>query len=374
MKNYNVHLESEVSNSFRCVKAANSLDIDSKKKSVHEFQIEAEITEDFNIGLIVGASGSGKTTLAESVWGEMNNILADDLPVIDQFPDSMTYEECAKCLTGVGLTSVPCWIRPVYTLSNGQKARAEVALRLAGSNDLEVIDEWTSVVDRTVAKVMSHCVHKYAKKSKRKIVLLSCHYDVIDWLQPDWIIDCNKQTYEDRRLLQQSRKEILKFDIREVSRKSWKYFSKYHYLSDKLAGGHIETFGLFHNDEQIGFACYANYVPWGNKLKKEIMHANRIVVHPDYCGLGLGIHLFSETAKIMVDRNYQVMSKFSSEPVAKAMTKHPHWELKKVQRAMKTIIGGNMLRDSGFREKVKTYSFAWIGGGTDNALHEKQSN
>ena len=64
MQNYRVRLESPVSTSFRCQKAADSLDIDVSKKSVHELNVSADIETHFNIGLILGASGSGKTTLA----------------------------------------------------------------------------------------------------------------------------------------------------------------------------------------------------------------------------------------------------------------------------------------------------------------------
>ena len=45
-------------------------------------------------------------------------------------PEEFEYKECASMLTGIGLNSVPCWIRPVKTLSSGQKARAE-AVRTA---------------------------------------------------------------------------------------------------------------------------------------------------------------------------------------------------------------------------------------------------
>ena len=124
---------------------------------------------------------------------------------------------------GVGLSAVPCWIRPAITLSNGQKERAEIALQMAREDKLVVIDEWTSVVDRTVGKIMSECIQKWARKSEKQVVLLSCHYDVFDWLQPDWVIDCNKQTYTDRRLLRRSRKEKLSFDIRPIGRGSWRF-------------------------------------------------------------------------------------------------------------------------------------------------------
>lgn len=209
MQTYYVILKSDISKTFRCQRAANSLDIDTEKKSIHELKISADLESPFNIGLILGASGSGKTTLAHKIFGDdcFKINLDSEKPIIDQFPENLSYDECANILSGIGLTSVPCWIRPVKTLSNGQKARAEAAYMMINSSNINILDEWTSVVDRTIAKVMSHCVQKFARKNQKKIILLSCHYDVIDWLNPDWIIDCNDGSYIDRRLLRPTRTE-----------------------------------------------------------------------------------------------------------------------------------------------------------------------
>lgn len=366
MQNYLVHLESPIAESFRCVKAAQSLDIDVKKKSVHELKIECDIESDFSVGLILGASGSGKTTLAKQIYGEnvFETHLIDDKPVIDQLPKELSYDECASILAGVGLTSVPCWIRPAYTLSNGQKARAEAAIAMTKSKDLTVLDEWTSVVDRTVAKVMSHCVQKHARKTKKKIVLLSCHYDVIEWLDPDWIIDCNAQKFIDRRSLhpdKRKRTEQLNFEIKEVDRQTWKSFSKYHYLSENLPAGFIKTYGLFHGHNQIGFQCFANYVAHTDKKKKMILHSNRTVIHPDYAGLGLGILIINETSELLLNQGFKIMAKFSSVPIYKSFLKYPFWRLEKEKTQLGRTQYGEGYRDSGFRENVKTYSFLYLG-------------
>src|SRR3954465_9336578 len=94
---YNVRLEAAVSNSFRCTCAANALDIDQQKKSIHELNIEADIVGAFNVGVIVGASGSGKSTLARQIYGAdaMRSILDPSRPVIDQLPAEWSYEDCA---------------------------------------------------------------------------------------------------------------------------------------------------------------------------------------------------------------------------------------------------------------------------------------
>lgn len=358
MQDYVVRLESPVSDSFRCTMAANSLDIDVKKKAVHELTIRADLDTPWNVGLIVGASGSGKTTLAKEIFGSdcFDFEINESLPVIEQFPESMTYEECQERLNGIGLSQVPCWIRPVCTLSNGQKSRAIAALQMARRDDF-VVDEWTSVVDRTVAKSMSVCLAKHARKNGKRVVAVACHYDIVEWLNPDWVIDCNTGKYIDRRSLWRDfkREESLVFDIRPIDKESWKYFSKYHYLSENLPGGIIRTFGLFHEGAQIGFQCFANYTPRrkGEAMK---MHSNRTVIHPDYIGLGLGMKLINETSRIMYNEGFDVWAKFSSTPVAKAMEKDNKWKLKLINRQIVSKTSG-IERKTGYRDLVKTYSY-----------------
>jgi energy-coupling factor transporter ATP-binding protein EcfA2 len=382
VQNFELTLTSPVATSFRATKAANSLDIDAEKKSIHHFKVQADIKTPFNIGVIVGASGSGKTTLAKHIYGEeaFKEILNPSLPVIEQFPESLSYDECAAMLCGVGLTAVPCWIRPAYTLSNGQKARAECALQMAREDsNVIVIDEWTSVVDRTVAKVMSHCIQKHARKTGKTVVLLSCHYDVLDWLNPDWIIDANKQAYTNRRLLWQDFKRIeqLQFDIREADKSTWRYFSRYHYLNEKLAGGKQLFYGLWDGNNQIGFLAFTNYVPHRkDRLQKMQLHFNRLVIHPDYCGFGLGIHFLNKCSKLVADLNYEVCGKFSSAPVFNALKANKAWKMVDMKRQYKVQTGPKMGRgkstysradqaargDShGFRLNVKTWSFKYVG-------------
>ena len=367
MQAYVVDLKSDPVNSFRCQKAANSLDIDINKKLTHHLEINADIPKDFTVGLIVGASGSGKTTLAKKIYGDdcFKEYLDLSSPVIEQLPKEYEYDECAKLLSGIGLTSVPCWIRPAGTLSNGQRARAEAVLAMCKS-DSPVIDEWTSVVDRTVAKVMSHSIQKYARKNKKQIVLCSCHYDVIPWLDPDWVIDCNKQEFLPRGSLScYGEREEIKFDIKPCPPKSWSYFSKYHYLSDRLPGGKRHLYGLYCNGEQVGFQCFANYVPRkkGTRLK---MHSNRTVIHPDYVGFGLGVKLVEKAAdhlKSIVDCD--IYAKFSSIPMYKNRIKNPKWRLVSIDRNLqnKWRLGGleHEKKNNFARVKVKTYTFKYTG-------------
>jgi GNAT superfamily N-acetyltransferase len=244
-------------------------------------------------------------------------------------------------------------------------------MRMATMDDPIVIDEWTSVVDRNVARVMSHTIQKFARRSSRSVILLSCHYDVLDWLDPDWVIDCNKETFIDRRLLQRHERERvdkLQFEIRSVDGQSWKRFSKYHYLSAVLPGGLNFYFGLFLNGEQIGFQAYSEYVPRHIERKnKIILHSNRVVVHPDYVGLGLGMKLVDATAHEMNQRGFRIMAKFSSIPMFKSRSKNPKWVFLGSD-CFTPPAGGNMIRKTSFRQQVQFFRFEYRGERNSSAV------
>jgi ABC-type ATPase with predicted acetyltransferase domain len=78
-------------------------------------------------------------------------------------------------------------MKPQAVLSNGERFRVDLARRLLELPDPIVVDEFTSVVDRQVAKIGAHAVQKFVRKHNRRFVAATCHYDVVEWLQPDWI-------------------------------------------------------------------------------------------------------------------------------------------------------------------------------------------
>jgi len=123
---------------------------------------------------------------------------------------------------------------------------------------------------------------------------------------------------------------------------------------------------MFHGAEQIGFQCFANYVPWRKGNTKKKMHMNRIVIHPDYVGFGLGLTLINITSEHMAALGFDVWAKFSSLPIYKSFERYKDkWELLSIDRTLKRAITGNILRDTGYREKVRTFSYRYIGPGHD---------
>jgi ABC-type ATPase with predicted acetyltransferase domain len=145
-----------------------------------------EIRKGFGIGLIVGPSGSGKSTLLRRFGRELSVSWQEDLSVASHFKDAA---EAAEKFAAVGFNSIPSWLRPYHVLSTGEKFRADLSRRLS---DGAVVDEFTSTIDRNVAKACAFAIRRYVdKKNLKNIVLASCHYDIIEWLQPDWVFDTN---------------------------------------------------------------------------------------------------------------------------------------------------------------------------------------
>lgn len=180
-----------------------SYDIQDREKTVTEIPLpskddmdEIMNDKDFNIFLICGRSGSGKSTILRYVADKDINMPSYDNEkcVISQFP-SLTEEQACDLLSGVGLSSVPIWLRKPNQLSNGEKARLDVCKSIYDASEngenIVFIDEFTSVVNRDAAKSMSFALQRYARQNGMRLVIASCHFDIIDWLQPDYIFNLN---------------------------------------------------------------------------------------------------------------------------------------------------------------------------------------
>lgn len=185
--------KTKISNSYRCKALIGQYDLENKV-SVQRFKGDFKLPDNWNIGLIVGNSGSGKTSIAKNVFGNFDNCEWNNEPLIDNFDKNKSMEEITYALGSVGFNSVPYWLKPFNVLSNGEKSRVELA-RMALEKNFVVYDEFTSLVDRDVAKSMSNSVQKLFRKLNKKLVAVTCHHDVMEWLQPDWVYDTDEKKY-----------------------------------------------------------------------------------------------------------------------------------------------------------------------------------
>lgn len=150
----------------------------------YPWQLPNSLPNKFKLGVIVGSSGSGKSTLLKKFGIEEKPIWLPNKSIISHFESP---DDAINKLGSVGLNTVPSWYKPYEVLSNGEKFRADLARKLKSG---AVIDEFTSVVDRTVAKAASVSLSRYIKANDlENVVISTCHYDILDWLEPDWVIN-----------------------------------------------------------------------------------------------------------------------------------------------------------------------------------------
>jgi ABC-type polar amino acid transport system ATPase subunit len=158
--------------------------------------------EDFEwqVGVIVGRSGSGKTSIAKQLFPDayIKGFHYIQPCVLDDFPEDLETGEITKLLSSVGFASPPDWLKSYDCLSQGEKMRVDIARALCLPQELVVFDEFTSVVDREIAKVSAFAISKAVRRSKKRFIAVTCHYDVVDWLEPDWVF-CTDTMLFDRK-------------------------------------------------------------------------------------------------------------------------------------------------------------------------------
>lgn len=189
MQSFDIIKKSNVKETFRVNSILSMFDM-SINNSNERFQGTIDLSGDWNIGVIVGPSGSGKSTISNELFSTETFFKHQysNGSILDEFPQELKTADIIKILTSVGFSSPPSWLKPYDVLSNGEKMRVDLALALS-SKDRIVFDEFTSVVDRVVAQTGSYAINKYVRKLNKQFVAVTCHYDVLDWLEPDWIFD-----------------------------------------------------------------------------------------------------------------------------------------------------------------------------------------
>jgi ABC-type uncharacterized transport system YnjBCD ATPase subunit len=316
--------EAKIVKSFRVDQVKGMFDVPEMEKIRQEWSVDFLIDEKpWKIGLIIGPSGSGKSTLAKEAFPSAYYHEGFDWPqeasLLDGFDESLEGKEIIRSLSQVGFSSPPHWLKPFHCLSNGQKMRAELARCLLTKASCLIFDEFTSVVDRDVAKICSLAVQKEIRRGLcPPFVAVSCHYDIADWLQPDWIIDMADCSFTWRSLW---RRPEIKLQIHSANTGAWQLFKGNHYLSadiNKSARCFVSTW----NNIPVAFTSYIHFPhPKVKNAKRE----HRTVVLPDYQGVGIGNIISEWMAKKIRSEGYRFYSTTSHPSLIWHRKKSPLW-------------------------------------------------
>jgi GNAT superfamily N-acetyltransferase len=339
-----------IHDSFRVQQVAGMFDVPLAEKATERFSVELpERDEPWDVGLIVGPSGSGKSTVASQLYADELYRGAEwptGRAVIDCF-DGVPVRQVIELFTAVGFSSPPSWVKPYAVLSCGERFRCDLAKALAiadcgfriadcecadseqsairnlqsesapnalrsedsasrlnadGSDQsairnpqseirpLVVFDEFTSVVDRNVARACSAAIAKGIRRGNIpcRFVAVTCHYDVAEWLEADWVLDMATATLTRRRL----RRPRIELEIHRCGVGPWRLFARHHYLSGQLAPG-ARCYLATWNGEPVTFCATLPVI-----MKKNHRRFTRIVTLPDYQGMGLGMRVVAAVASL----------------------------------------------------------------------------
>lgn len=341
MPSFDIVKESNPKQTFRVASVMGKFDLKSNK-IIERFTGEINFSDTWQIGLIVGKSGTGKTTIAKELFPDfyIHAFNYSSESILDDMPKDCSLDEITSIFNSVGFSSPPSWLKSYSVLSNGQKMRVDLARAILEKNETFVFDEFTSVVDRQVAQIGSFAMQKAIRKTNKKFIAISCHFDVIDWLLPDWVFNTDTMTFQSFEGQKKNRPQI-KIEIFNTNDKTiWKMFAKHHYLSHTHNNAANVFIGII-NDEIAGFISILHFP---HPKSKNIKKVHRLVVLPDYQGIGIGIRMLNEIGAYYKKNKNRFTIVTSSPSLIFSLKKNKNWVTTRIGRNRNNPKGkiGNM--------------------------------
>lgn len=362
--------ESKVERTPRVMQIEGIFDVPPSERSTERWVVDVQVPSEWNIGLIVGPSGSGKTTVAKELF---HDHIVEQWPwptqrsILDGFPATMSIKEITDVLSSVGFSSPPLWLRPFSALSNGEQFRVNLARTIAECKDLAVMDEFTSVVDRTVAQIGSYALQKAVRNRKGRFVAISCHYDIIEWLEPDWIF---KPSTGEWSLGRRLRRPPINLTIQRVHHSAWKLFSKYHYLTNDLHNASA-CFVASYQGKPVAFDAWISFF---HPIKKNTWREHRVVTLPDYQGVGIGNALSNFVASVMRGLGRTAISTTANPSLIKHRNRSSLWALTRKPSRSTVNKNENKSACNTRRTNALLCGFTYVGPAADPDLSNKVWN
>jgi ABC-type lipoprotein export system ATPase subunit/GNAT superfamily N-acetyltransferase len=324
-------VETPVVPSPRVAQVRGLFDLKEQAVSRVEWDVDLPLADrPWNLGLVVGPSGCGKTTIARALWPDSGAAFSwpAGRSLLDAFPESLSIKEEVELLSAVGFSSPVAWLRPFAVLSTGQQFRVTLARLLAEALAKPspqgrpiVLDEYTSVVDRTVAQIGSAALAKAVRQRRLKFVAVTCHEDVEAWLNPDWVYRPAERRFAWRSLC---RRPGIPLAVRRCSAAWWPVFAAHHYLSHGLAHSAV-CFLASWRGRPVAFSAWLPFVGAGPPARRE----HRTVTLPDYQGVGIGNALSATVAGLWKALGYRAVSTTTHPAMIRTRRKSTAWVMRR---------------------------------------------
>ena len=356
-----------VAPSPRLAQVLGMFDVEPHASSCQEWDVDFELPEKWNVGVIVGPSGSGKTTVARELFGDAvagNFQWPTDNSILDGFPRELGVRDVVGLLSSVGFSSPPAWVRPFHVLSNGQQFRVMLARTLAEAivdGKPKLVDEYSSVVDRTVARIGSAAVAKTVRQNNLRFIAVTCHYDVLDWLEPDWVYEPHTARFQTAVDLSSGREGLrrrppIEMEIIRTDRTAWPAFKPHHYLSGNLHKAAACFLGLIEKQP----AAFTAVLPFPHPTRSG-WREHRTVCLPDFQGVGIGNAMSEFVASLYKATGKSYTSTTSHPAMIRHRAKSPLWRMSRAPG----LVGGhgkrfNLMRKTSAIDRL-TAGFEYLG-------------
>jgi GNAT superfamily N-acetyltransferase len=187
-----------------------------------------------------------------------------------------------------------------------------------------VFDEFTSVVDRTSARIASAALARALRSGfiPGQFVAVTCHDDIARWLQPDWTIDMGRKSFTRRRL----QRPPIKLSLHRCNRSLWPTFARYHYLAGSLAPT-ARCFTALWKKVPVAFCATLPLIGRHNHWR-----ITRLVVLPDYQGVGIGMRVAEAIAELHRAEGRRINITASHPAVLAHCRDSPRWRLVQIRR------------------------------------------
>ena len=298
------------------VSEAFGLGVDEHQRHILYDNVELKIGPR-DIVYITGDSGSGKSMLLRALKKDLGDEAIDmaDVsfdpakPLIDTVGE--TFEEGITLLSRVGLNDAFLFARRYNQLSDGQKYRYRIAKLIESGAQFWIMDEFCSTLDRDTAKIVAFNVQKHARRLGRAVIAATTHTDLFDDLSPSVHIHkrfgseihveyFHNQPNHECSLVREMR-------VEKGALADYRRLAGFHYRSSHIAAPH-KIFALRRGEELVGVIVY-RYPPvrtYGRRkalgrvlsieeLNEKVTSISRVIVHPKYRTIGLGVKLVRET-------------------------------------------------------------------------------